>query len=197
MTSTPTPTPSTPPTNPLVSVGSPSLSLIQELEAYETKLTAHIALLETYAAAVREHDLHCLPELKPVTAGGGRTVVSVQVINFKEGAAKAIRLEGIPAAFFYEAYRAKMGEVFALAVEKARASVTTKAEEYKARIETERQALHNAEQAFDRFLEGSHGKANTPSNSPHAANSDANPTASGDVGGGAGDRAHAARARRG
>lgn len=126
------------------------MNAVEELRTFEQTLGSHIKTLQDFAKVQAEHEgLHFLLGLQKAADGGSQVIV--QVINVNGGNA-SVAMDGVPGAFFYEAYRASLPQIFERAIERAKESVGAKAREIRQRIEDDRKALDEAESALSAFL---------------------------------------------
>jgi hypothetical protein len=134
---------------------------IEELEAFEAAIGAHIKTLEDWAAATEKNSLHVIPKLQP--GPNATTQIVVDIHNFgdsAEGGGGTTQMEGVPATYFYEAYREKVGEIFELALEKAKGGVQEKAKAIKARLDAEKKELAAADKALTKYLKPNGARRN-------------------------------------
>jgi hypothetical protein len=124
---------------------------IEELQQYEQTIGEHIGKLKAYAEAAKKADLHFLPHLQEAD---GSSQIVVHIVNFepKNGAAGTTVMEGVPAAFLYEAYREHLDAILAAAVKKAEASLGEKAKLLKGAIEQQKKDLAEASKELDKYL---------------------------------------------
>ena len=120
---------------------------VDELKKYEEELKGHVQMLEEFSGLSKGKKLHFLPEVCSTEAG------SVCVVSVHNPEGGNTQMNGIPAAFFYEAYREKLPEIFALAVKRAKGSAKSRAEELKKELLEKKKALEEEEKELLAFFD--------------------------------------------
>lgn len=122
------------------------MGIKEELEQQQAAIQTHVQALETCRESLKKQaNLHFVPKLSDGS-------VSLQMINIESGKAEAADMAGIPAAFFYEAYREFIPDIFDRAIEMARNSSAELALSFQKRIDEEMAALKQTQKELAPFL---------------------------------------------